>query len=195
MNSLHLLFFQLTSLFSLGINVYLYTHVLDLTKTLKDKTIADKILFEELESKIALIPEKVLDNPVAAITQSESVLGYVYLGVSIVVAIGLLYFFFTSSVASLGPTYPGGALKIVNIVPNRLVELMDIKGTAIKLEVITTKIDGLNTEVILVSIKRASDTVYSVAENIGSFLAEHPEVSLKVAQTISDVFDAAKGVF
>ncbi len=68
MSSLHLLFIQLTSFLSLGLNVYLYTNVLELTKILKDKTIADKTLFEKLESKIALVPAKVLDNPVAAKT-------------------------------------------------------------------------------------------------------------------------------
>lgn len=103
MNSFNLLFIQLTSILSLGLNVYLYTNVLELTKTLKDKTIADKTLFEKLESKIALIPEKVLDNPVATkiqiITQSDSVLGYVYLGVSIVAAIAILYFLYTTYMA------------------------------------------------------------------------------------------------
>jgi len=214
MSSLHLLFIQLISFFSLGLNVYLYTHMLELTKILKDKTIADKTLFEKLESKIALVPEKVLDNPVAAkiqiITQSDSILGYVYLGVSIVAAIAVLYFLYTTymalyafffstkgMLASLGSVY-AGIFKVVNIVPDKFIEGVDMNGTTIRLEVTTRQIMGENREIIILSIKKANEAVFKIVENISSLIVENPIITAQTVEkmdTYVAALDAAKSLF
>ena len=214
MSSLHLLFIQLISFFSLGLNVYLYTHMLELTKILKDKTIADKTLFEKLESKIALVPEKVLDNPVAAkiqiITQSDSILGYVYLGVSIVAAIAVLYFLYTTymalyafffstkgMLASLGSVY-AGIFKAVNIVPDKFIEGVDVNGTTIRLEVTTRQIMGVDREIIIISIKKANETVFKIVENISSLIVENPIITAQTVEkmdTYVAALDAAKSLF
>jgi len=201
MNSLHLFFIQLTTFLSLGLNVYLYTHMLELTKILKDKTIADKILFEKLESKIALVPAKVLDNPVAAkiqiITQSESFLGYVYLGVSVVVLVGLLYFLYSSYIAlsaffstkSILASLGAGICNVVNVVPDKHIIAQDLHGTYIKLDITTQLVEGKQTELFTLSIKRVGDVAYQVIDNIGSLIVENPEVTAKALEA-ADAFVA-----
>lgn len=99
--------------------------------------------------------------------------------------------------APLSSVY-AGIFKVVNIVPDKFIEGVDVNGTAIRLEVTTRQIMGVDREIIILSIKKANETVFKIVENISSLIVENPIITAQTVEkmdTYSAALDAAKSLF
>lgn len=177
---------------SIFFNVYAYNEILKLSSFNEEY----KASIQKLELKFVSLPEKVLDSSAATkiqiITQQDSVLSYIYLGVSVIGIIILFYLIYTLYIQLCGlftfktlvwffaPATP--FIERFIIKADKHFEAIDTFNTIIRIDLKTIN----NIDTFVISIKRVGDASFTVIENIGKIIADNPEAVAEISQTLAE---------